>query len=314
MCLSVVVSTYSLDRYNDLIDLLDGLNEQTCKSFEVIVVIDKNKELFDKISKYIEVKAIINTNVIFNPKNNGLSYSRNIGVENSKGSIVAFIDDDAVPSINWVKSIIETFNEDDEIGAVTGEVVPLWEFKEMSWFPKELFWIISCSFEPISSPKMEVASGFGVNMAFRRKLVVNLGMFNTSLGINGSKWQGGEDSDMFLRIREVGKKVMFNSETRVFHKVYAHRIYLKNVLKRAFNGGSSVVFMKKVRKYDLTIESSYLKGLLLKFYPSQLKELILYPSIVPFKRILIVSSVIVFEGFGYLYGTMSLKTKFGKLY
>lgn len=311
MSLSVIVSAYSSDRYHDLTDLLNGLDEQTCSSFETVIVIDKNKELFDKINQYIKIKGIKNTVQIFNHENRGLSHSRNIGIQNSKGSVVAFIDDDAVPSPNWVKSIIETFKE-DEIGAVTGEVIPLWEFKEMSWFPKELFWMISCSFENISSPKMEVASGFGVNMAFKKKLILDLGMFNTDLGINGKKWQGGEDSDMFLRIREFGKKVVFNSETKVFHKVYAHRIYLKNILKRAFNGGLSIVFMKNMRAYDLTIENAYLKRLLLEFYPSQLNKLIFSPSTIPLKRMTIVSAVVIFEGLGYLYGIMSFYLKVGR--
>lgn len=81
MILSVIVSAYSLNRLNNLIQLIDGISDQSYKSFESIIVIDKNKELFNKIREYISSNRLKNINTIFNPENKGLSYSRNVGVK-----------------------------------------------------------------------------------------------------------------------------------------------------------------------------------------------------------------------------------------
>lgn len=301
--LSIVASAYSLDRYNDLIDLLNGIEQQTYKDGEIIIVIDENKELYNRTDEYISSNNLHGIKLVFNSENKGLSYSRNIGITHATGDIIAFIDDDAIPDPEWAETIINTFN-DDNVGAVTGDVIPLWEHEEMSWFPKELHWMISCSYIMTPDQKEEVERGFGTNMAFKRDLLDDAGMFDTNLGIKGNNWVGGEDTDMFLSIKEAGKKVIFNPDARVLHKVYAYRTKTKNIIKRAFDGGVSVAVMKKVRRYDMknSTEDAYLKRLLFGFYPKVFRELVRKPSIIPVKQMAAVGAVLMFEGIGYLYG------------
>jgi glycosyltransferase involved in cell wall biosynthesis len=306
MDLSVVISAYSLDRYDDLTSVLNGLKKQTYKYFETIVVIDENKELINKINEYIEANGIKNTTLIFNPKNRGLSYSRNVGIKNTSGSIVAFIDDDATPADDWVKNIIDTFLENESIGAVTGDVVPLWENESMAWFPKELYWMISCSYVMTPTMKTEVERGFGTNMAFRRAIFDKIGCFDTYLGINGKKWIGGEDTAMFLKIKSANFKVIFNPKIRVQHKIYLSRLNPRNIAKRSFNGGYSVALMKKGIKYKLqgSTENEYLKYI---FFTSSQKYLINFiksPSKIVFYQMISICVVLFFESSGYFFGSL----------
>jgi glycosyltransferase involved in cell wall biosynthesis len=46
----------------------------------------------------------------------------NLGVENASGEIVAFLDDDAIPSPNWLRSLIETYGI-SSVGGVAGDVI-----------------------------------------------------------------------------------------------------------------------------------------------------------------------------------------------
>lgn len=310
--LSIVVSAYSLDRYNDLVDLLNGVEKQTYREWEAIIVIDENKELYNKISEHISLNNFEGMKLIFNFKNKGLSFSRNIGVKHATGDIIAFIDDDAIPYPEWAEEILDVFNDDD-VGAVTGDVVPMWEYEEMSWFPTELRWMISCSYIMTPNQIEEVERGFGTNMAFKKDLLYEVGMFDTSLGIKINNWVGGEDTDMFLSIKEAGKKVIFSPNAKVLHKVYAYRISTKNIIKRAFNGGVSVAIMKKVRRYKMknSIEDAYLKRLFFKFYPNVFKEFVRKPSIVQLKQMSIIGAVIMFESLGYLHGSIKPKENFG---
>jgi len=303
--ISVIVSTFSTKRYNDLIDLFQGLSDQTCKNVEVVVIIDENVELYEKLLQYTKSHDLTEVSVVLNPKNNGLSYSRNLGIRMASGSIVAYVDDDAIPFPEWVEEIKRTF-EDLSVGAVTGDVIPLWEEPSMCWFPKEIRWLVSCSYIMTPDQHSEVERGFGVNMAFRKKLFEEVGVFDTNLGISGSRWIGGEDTDMFLRISEAGKKVIFNPQIRVLHKVPKTRIGIKNISKRAFNGGISVAVLRKIRPYHIrkSTENQYLSKILFEFYPSAFRKVIAQPSKALLKQIVYVSAVMVFQPIGFLYGNL----------
>lgn len=309
MILSIVVSAYSFNRLKDLIEVIDAIQNQSYKPFELNLIIDKDERLFNAVKEHISINKFENTNVIFNKENNGLSYSRNVGVLNSTGKIIAFIDDDAIPDINWAKNIVETFHNDSEVGAIAGEIIPLWEHKNMCWFPKELHWMISCSYVMTPCEIQDVDRGFGANMAFLKELIVKAGMFDTNLGINGNRWIGGEDTKMFLSVKEYGKRVVFNPYAIVHHKIYSSRIEFRNIAKRSFNGGLSVSVLKNYIDYNpkKSTENSYLKQLLFEFYPKSFMKLLMVPTINTIKQISAVSCVIFCEIVGYSYGKVTLK-------
>mgnify|MGYP003882444441 CR=1 FL=1 len=174
----------------------------------------------------------------------------------------------------------------------------------MSWFPKELYWIISCSYILTPTIKTEVERGFGVNMAFRRDVLEKVGLFDTTFGIVGNKWVGGDDTEMFLRVKKTGMKVIFDPSMKVLHKIYLDRIRFKNLAKRAFSGGFSVALMKRKIKYNPSnsIEKNYLNHILFKFYPRAILKFLRALSIVYLKQILAVSIVVLAEFIGYMYG------------
>src|SRR3972149_1442400 len=306
---SIIISTYSKDRYDDLIDLLGRINSQTYDNMETIIIVDNNKALYDiivgnivknKMFERLDIRVVINT------KNVGLSYNRNIGINNSTGDIIAFIDDDAIPDYRWIENIVRTFNINyKEIGAISGYMSPLWRENDnsMHWFPKELFWMVGCSYVMTPDHQCEVERGFGSNMAIKKDTFDKVGLFNEELGVKGNKWVGGEDTDMYLRIKNSGMKIMFTPDAIVFHKIHKSKIGIINLIKRAFNGGFSVAMMKSICKYEIKIstENDYFKKLLFEFYPSKIKNLIIRPSKLVSKQLFTVSVVILSEGLGYLW-------------
>lgn len=309
MKVSIVICAYLSSSYDNLTTLLDSIKEQTSRSMEVIVVIDENMTLYEKLSEFICARNYGSyTKVIFNAINKGLSNGRNLGIENSSGDIVAFIDDDAYPEKNWIEAIQNIFTENLSIGGIVGKVVPLWEKPEMAWFPHELYWMVSCSYVMTPTSRQEVERGFGANMAFRRDLLIQAGLFNTNLGICKNRWIGGEDSDMFLKIKTGGNKVIYDPGVLVYHKIAAKRIKLKSVIVRAFNGGLSVCALKKGRQYRImdSSENRYLNQLLFSFYPRVIRSSITNFSFIPIKQMLFVTLVILFEGVGYLYGMIDV--------
>ena len=60
--LSVIVTSYNLDRLNDIIELLDSLETQSYDPDEIIIVVEKSMELYDRIKQYTEGKAARTSN------------------------------------------------------------------------------------------------------------------------------------------------------------------------------------------------------------------------------------------------------------
>jgi len=83
---------------------LPAFVDQTYKNFEVIVLPNKSNEEDEELLLKYKWLKIISTGKITRP-----AEKRDIGVKNAKGSIVAFIDDDAYPAPNWLEQAIHFF-------------------------------------------------------------------------------------------------------------------------------------------------------------------------------------------------------------
>lgn len=103
--LSVVIVT---NRTGAAQEPLAALAKQSCQDFETIVV-DNGNESLDSLKwfrlRYLKLD-----------RNHGLSGGRNIAVPETHGPLIAFLDDDAVPDVDWVKATLEAFERLDVVG------------------------------------------------------------------------------------------------------------------------------------------------------------------------------------------------------
>lgn len=114
---SVVVSTYN--RNEDLVKCLDALSSQVYKDFEVVVVNGGEREPVRKIVNDLSDLSI----KLVEQERKGVVEARNLGWQNSNGSIICFIDDDLIVSPVWLDEIRKTFSSSDDIGGVSGPTV-----------------------------------------------------------------------------------------------------------------------------------------------------------------------------------------------
>ena len=166
--LSIVVTSYTMGRFKDICGLLDSIKVQTYPNIEIILVAERSQELVEKIGMYVTEKSILNLKVLFNEREQGLSPARNLGIKYASGDIVSFVDDDVVLFPNWAEEMVKTYKDDSIIG-VTGSALPLWEDKPLLWFPKEFYWIISCTAWCDWNEITSVRSVWGENMSFREE-------------------------------------------------------------------------------------------------------------------------------------------------
>jgi glycosyltransferase involved in cell wall biosynthesis len=272
---SVIVTTYTMERYQDMLELLSSLQAQTFRDFEILLILEKSQELYDKLQAFVQEKGYANTRLFFNSGPGGLSYARNIGVKNARGEILSFIDDDALASPTWLQEIVRTFSEDTNAVGLTGPIIPRWQSADLQWMPEEFYWIYSCMY-PKWQKYGKVRNAWGTNMSFRREAFVQAGGFSENLGIKGSDgkgWNapGAEDTDFSVRVTHAtGKYIIYNPEIKIEHKVYLYRNSWRFIARRSVFEGCSKSILKRINKNQsrvLANENRLLKHILLRLIP-----------------------------------------------
>ena len=251
---SVVVCAFSDRRRDELLDALRSLRQQTRAAHEVIVVIDHNPGLLEWIQgRDQQIVAIENS------FERGLSGARNTGVREASGSVIAFLDDDAIADPAWIESIATDYADPQVLGA-GGSVLPLWE-QRPGWFPEEFAWVVGCTYRGLPTRRSAVRNVIGCNMSFRREVFEELGGFTTRLGRIGAKPLGGEETELCIRIGKHApdRTVLYDPAMSVHHRVPRERSTLRYFLSRCYSEGISKAELARLAGTDsgLSSERSY---------------------------------------------------------
>jgi GT2 family glycosyltransferase len=277
-----------MDRFHDITELLDSLQAQSYTNVETIIVTERLPELAENIKRYVESKNYLNVQVLYNKDEWGLSSSRNLGIRQASGQIIGFIDDDAFPLPNWAEETARAYAEDSTIIGLTGPILPLWEDESMTWFPKEFYWIFSCTDLDRANP-IEVRNGYGTNISFQKEAFKLCGDFKTALGAKGGRESGahelcGEDTEFSLRVRhQTHQRIVYHPSIKVMHKVYRYRFRTGFIRRRAYwEGCTKAAFNKAYRSANdavLSTEYKLLYRILFKLIPGSLILLFKHPAI-----------------------------------
>ena len=119
--INVIIPTYFPGSY--LIQCLQSLNNQTLdpKYFRVLIILNGKKEPYYSwiMSCIEEFKCKID---LYHTDTRGVSNARNIGIDNSIGKYITFIDDDDYISPNYLKNLLECMGSNSEDTIVCSDV------------------------------------------------------------------------------------------------------------------------------------------------------------------------------------------------
>ncbi len=237
--ISLVVPCYSPERLEDILALLDSVERQTHQVNELIIVVQRSQLLRSRLEARLADSALPGWRLVFLELEPQVSRARNAGIGETSSDIVAFVDDDAVLFDDWAERTCETYALRRDIIGVAGAIVPLWDRPSMAWFPRELYWMLSCTYWTSPTP-VRVRNGYGANMSFRREAFDSGRRFDDSVGIGGwgaSGWHGvgGEEPELAIRVvQETGRAILYVPDIRVWHRVMSHRLTLRNLARRAY--------------------------------------------------------------------------------
>ncbi len=258
--LAAVVCAYTEERWQDIVDAVTSLRQQSPKPDQIILVIDNNKPLFEKANQELKSPDIA---IIENSQTRGLSGARNSGVAVAKTEIIAFLDDDAEASEGWCRALLDCFSDPDVVG-VGGLVQPRWRAPRPTWWPSEFDWVVGCSYTGLPLQRGPIRNPIGANMAVRKSALDEAGPFSHAIGRVGKHPVGCEETELFIRINQTlqanrSTTVLYEPQAKVSHNIPASRANLSYFLRRCFAEGlSKAVVSKLVGSQDaLSSERTY---------------------------------------------------------
>ena len=300
MKVSVIVPTYSMDRYDDFCECVDSLLAQTYDDVEVVIIVDGNESVHERAREdYGDHDDIV---IYASHDDAGPLMRANMGVVQASGELVALTDDDAVPADTWIEALVDAYERHDAI-AVGGRIEPEWVAGKAEFLPEEFYFLIGATHRGFPDEEQEVRNTFGANLAFDRDVYLKLGGIKQG-GIDPSQVQGRE-TEFCARMRQAyGQGVIYTPDAVVSHKIYEYRTQPEWLLRRAFWQGYSKRAMEKLVPESSGEESDQLRRLLFEFIPSRIWGLLTGPSETKLKQLLMLFVLIAATGTGYLYGLL----------
>ena len=209
----------------------------------------------------------------------GLDFARNKALEEAKGELLAFLDDDVVVDRSWLAGLVEAWVENPDAGAFTGLVLP-YELKTKAQVLFELRGGFRKGFKKIRYgqhlpgnrfyPCGPGIFGTGANMAFRRDVLLALGGFDEALD-TGRPLPGGGDLDIYYRIIRAGYPLVYEPQYAVFHE---HRRELEGLRRQYWSWGLGVMaFVVKSYKTDRENRPK-LRGLVRWWFNHKLRQIL----------------------------------------
>jgi glycosyltransferase involved in cell wall biosynthesis len=232
--ISVVICTWTGARWEALREALESVRLQSYPPLQTIVVVDHDTALLARARA--ELRNVV---VAPNLEARGLSGARNSGVALARGEVVAFLDDDAVASPEWLRTLAGEYQDDNVLG-VGGTIEPIWEARPR-WFPAEFGWVVGCTYRGLPRERAAVRNLIGASMSFRRALFSDFEGFRDGIGRVGTRPVGCEETEFCLRVGRArpGARFVYQPRAVVHHRVPARRARWGYFLARCYGEGFS---------------------------------------------------------------------------
>lgn len=127
--ISIIIATKN--RFQDIIKCVESVLIQTLLPDEIVIVDSSDiDELKSNLDSLLHDK--ITFRYIYAPLS--LTQARNMGIKESIGDIIIFLDDDVILNRDYIKNIIHVFNNDfgKKVGGVTGYIIDNTEMQNHS--------------------------------------------------------------------------------------------------------------------------------------------------------------------------------------
>lgn len=230
--ISIILPVYNSYKY--IAETLDVILNQTFTNFELIIVDDCPTDDTMEIVKKIRDNRMY---IIHNPKNMGVSYSRNLGIENSRGEYIVFMDHDDTMPLNRLEKQINFLKSHKEIDAVGGKTMYMdGKSRIKSTFNE----IVPKNPKYIRVKLLETNIFINSAVMYRKSVII---------GNNIRYWDNSYGLDDYIFLAEVSKHGLISGIDDVVH---FYRVHESNTLQKVFKEQGKERIEKRNEFYHYT--------------------------------------------------------------
>jgi succinoglycan biosynthesis protein ExoM len=196
-------------------------------TFSVVVVDNDLLKSAEAVARGASAAGLIRVDYVVEPRK-GFPFARNCALDHASGDFIAFIDDDEIPSKDWLRDLHAALTRSNASG-VLGPVLPRYVRQPPRWLEKSGLCVRP---EHKSGEVMNWHQTRTGNVLFRRHIVDQGIRFKEDFVL------GGEDVDFFRRAIQAGHIFVWCAEAPVFEHVGEERLTRSYYLWRALTQGS----------------------------------------------------------------------------
>ncbi|MFP4082057.1 MAG: glycosyltransferase family 2 protein [Candidatus Aminicenantes bacterium] len=219
---SVVIPTYN--NWASLMECLRALGSQSAgrTSFEIILVNDGGKddvpENLDLLGHQLSIKYL-------SQNHRGPAAARNLGIKRATGSIVLLLDDDSLPTEDWLGTTTEAWKRFPDFDGIGGCTLSLPTDRLLcrvntdifNWYVRKYSFGDYCTF--LSTH----------NAGYKKDILAKVGLFDERF-----KGASGEDRDLNIKILKAGGKLRLDEKILVYHD---RDLHFRSFLRKFYNYG-----------------------------------------------------------------------------
>lgn len=228
---SVIIPTFN--RCEDVMRLLESLCKSTYRDFEIILVDNASTESFGGIiDSWTEDDIYLQ--YVRLEKNMMAAGGRNAGIRYASGEFLCFIDSDNIVDSDMLLHLVETMDEDKQIGMV-GPLMLYYKKPDRIWFAgndinmvtsKTTYWNKEQSMNSVHLDRIFETDHIPNLMMVRKCVQEQIGDFDESYYIMY------EEADYAWRIRNAGYKIVVCASAVTYHNCYLQEEIVDNEMRK----------------------------------------------------------------------------------
>ncbi len=220
---SIIIPTYQ--RVEGLRLLLQSIarQRQDAAGFQVVVIENHAQPLEQVRQMCADLSSAGVDILLLHQPEPGASNARNLGIQQSSGEWLIFLDDDEEILEGYLATAARLISDAGPMSIFGGQCVPVFEADHPKWVKPEYFYI------GYGSKTIQLALGRnlpGGNLILARELLDQIGFYNPKLGHAGARVGYGEETDLLKRAEDAGAVQNYTPELSIIHHIPNSRLTL----------------------------------------------------------------------------------------
>lgn len=220
--ISVIIPTYN--RSWRLRAAVDSFLAQEYPADRYEIILADNNSTDDTPQVIAELAGDHNVVVGLTEPRRGAHFARNSAAIKARGEILYFTDDDMFATPDLLAKLVTGFQQGENVGAVTGRVLPRWETNPPHWVLEHCHnALLSLNDRGDGTIISDSDPGaFSCHQAILREAFFRAGGFNPDT--NAGQFSGDNETGLNIKVKALGYRFAYVGRATIYHAIPASRM------------------------------------------------------------------------------------------